>query len=320
MVGALVGLGLAGRSVWAQGGYPQRPVRLLLGLPAGTAPDVILRVIGQGMGRELRQSVFVDNKPGASSIIAMQELKRSAADGYTIAAVDPGAMIINRYAFKQLPYNPIEDFIPIGLIHKASFFLIASQSTGLKTARELIAYAKANPGKLQFGSLGVAHTTRLAMEQFMAEAGIELRHIPYKEASQMVTAVGSGEIGVILNSPLTAKAVLDTGRARLLAVCASQRVSSFPEVPTLREATGLAMPDMGSWIGLVAPAGTPSSVADRLHDVLNRTLADRSVQERHDAFAMTASPSARRIDFADFIAAEDRRYAELIQSQRIQFD
>jgi tripartite-type tricarboxylate transporter receptor subunit TctC len=302
----------------AQGAYPSKPVRITLGLPAGSGPDAITRLIADRLSKDWDRAVIVENRPGGSGVIAMEAVKRASADGHELILADGGDLAINRHAFRKLPYDPTKDFEPVVLVFRATFFLIVPASSPFQSVGELIAYAKANPGKLSYGSFGVAHTTRLTMESFLDAAGIELTHVPFRDAGQLIAAASNGDVQVIMNSAASARPGLETGRLRLLAVASRTRLPSHPNVPTIAESGG---PDTEAivWVGLAGPRGMPKEAVAKINAGVRKALEDKAIQERL-AVAGLVPAGGTPEDFAAFIRAEDERYGKLVRALKIQLD
>jgi tripartite-type tricarboxylate transporter receptor subunit TctC len=298
--------------------FPNRPVRITLGLPAGSGPDALTRLIADRLGPELGQSVVVENRPGGSGIIAMEAVKKATADGHELILADGGDLAINRYAFKKLPYDPIRDFEPVALAFRATFFLVVPTGSPFQSVRELVAYAKANPDKLSYGSFGVAHTTRIEMEAFMDAAGIRLTHVPFRDAGQLLGALANGDLAVIMNSPATARPGLDSGRLRLLGAGALARLPSHPNVPTYEESGGPRLVTQ-AWVGFLVPRGTPKEAITRLNAAIRKALADKVVQDRLAILGFVPGQTTPE-EFAAFIRAEDERYGGLVRALKIQLD
>lgn len=305
-------------SVLAQG-FPSKPIKITLGQPVGGGPDAITRLIAERMGADLGQSVIVENKPGASGILAMDSVRRAPADGHELMLTDGGVLAINKYVYKKLPYDPSRDFEPVGQVFRAFFFLAVPASSPFKTVQELVAYAKANPGKLTYGSLGVAHTTHLTMERFMQAAGIEMLHVPFKEIGSLITGVASGDVAVLMNGAASIRGGVDGGKLRMLAVAADARQPTHPNVPTIAESGGPTFEPQGAWVGFHVPKGTPKDVISKLNASLQKALGDPAIKQRLDAYVMIPTPGTPQ-DFAAFVRAEDERYGKLVKALNVQLD
>ncbi|MGQ0545567.1 MAG: Bug family tripartite tricarboxylate transporter substrate binding protein [Betaproteobacteria bacterium] len=299
--------------------FPSRPLKITLGFGPGSGPDIFIRLIGDRMSRELGRPVVIDNRPGGSGIISMEAGKKGIPDGHDLTLADGGDLAINRHAFRKIPYDPQQDFVPIVLVWRATFFLIVSSQLPLQSAKDVIAHAKAKPNELTFASFGVAHTTRLAMEQFKAAAGgLEITHVPFRESTQLVAAVSSGEVSMVMTSTATATAGLQTGRMRLVAVGSLSRLPTHPGVPTIAESGGPTM-EASAWVGLMAPRGTPREAIVKLNSTMQKVLADSTVQERLTVAGLQAGGGSPE-DFAALIRAEDERYGAAVRALKIQLD
>lgn len=299
--------------------FPSKPIRITLGFGPGSGPDTFIRFIGDRLSRELGQTVIIDNRPGGSGIISMEAGKRATPDGHELTLADGGDLSINRHAFKKLPYDPAADFVPVILVWKVSFFLIVSSKTPFQSAKEVIDYAKARPGELTYASFGVAHTTRLTMEQFNAAAGgLQMTHVPFRDSTQLVAAVSTGDVSMVMTSAATATAGLQTGRMRLVAVGAFSRLPTHPSVPTFAESGGPNIEAI-AWVGLMAPRGTPRDAIVKVNAAVQKVLGDPQVQERLAVGGLQAAGGSPE-DFAALIRAEDERYGVAVRALKIQLD
>ncbi|MGH8864822.1 MAG: Bug family tripartite tricarboxylate transporter substrate binding protein [Burkholderiales bacterium] len=299
--------------------FPSRPLKVTLGFGPGSGPDTFMRLIGDRLSRELGQPVVIDNRPGGSGIISMEAGKRATPDGHELTLADGGDLSINRHAFKKLPYDPAADFVPVILVWRVTFFLIVSSKTPFQTAKELIDHARSRPGELSYASFGVAHTTRLAVEQFNAAAGgLQMTHVPFRDSTQLVAAVSNGDVSMVMTSAATATAGLQTGRMRLLAVGAFSRLPTHPSVPTFEESGGPRIETI-AWVGLVAPRGTPREPIMRVNAAMQKALADPQIQERLAVAGLQAGGGSPE-DFAGLIRREDERYGAAVRALKIQLD
>jgi tripartite-type tricarboxylate transporter receptor subunit TctC len=233
--------------------------------------------------------------------------------------VDPGVLNINPHVFKKLPYDPARDFEPVGLIFSAPFFLAVPAGSRYQSVRELITFAAAKPGALNYGSLGVAHTSHLLMERFLLAAGIRLQHVPFKEPAQLVAAAVNGDVDVLMNGVASIRSGVDAGLIRLLAVATERRQAAFPNLPTISESAGIKVDPLGAWVGLMAPRGVPKEVISRLHASLQKALTDPAILARMATFSMTAEPGPPE-RFAAYIASEDANYGAIFKTLKIQVD
>lgn len=271
-------LALACSSVWAQD-YPDRsrPLKIVVPFGAGSSVDLLTRSIARSLD-EKGVPTIVENKPGASGIIAMREVKNAAPDGYTMTMANSSIQVFNVYMLPNVPYDPVKDYTPITGIADYPLVLNASTTLPFKTVNELIDAAKKNPGRYRFGS--ATTTTLLAMELFKKQAGIELLSVPYKAMSQATLALASGEVDLVVNDAITAKTFYDTGRVRPLAASSANRVKILPDVPTLKEA-GLDY-EMTVWLGAYFPANTPKVIVEKMRTLLAASMRSPAVVEAMD--------------------------------------
>lgn len=306
---------LAGGTAHAQSapGYPARPVRMVVPFAPGGASDFVGRLIQPRLVQELGQQVVIDNRAGASGNIGVEVAARATPDGYTLLLGNIGTMAINPSIYPKFPIKPVRDFIGVTQVVDVPVALAAHPSVPVKTMKEFIAYAKAQSGKLNYGSAGAGSNGRLEMEQFMRLAGIDLTHIPYKGgAGAAATALVSGEVGVAFVSLASVMPHVRAGKLKILGVSAGKRVAALPDVPVMPE---LGYKDMqtGSWQGVYVPAGTSRAVVDRLYAAATKVMADPDVVKRiNDSGAeviVSASPAA----FAVFMKEQNERFAQVVR-------
>ena len=257
--------------------FPAKPVRLVVGFPPGGGNDIIARLVGAKLQEAWGQSVVIDNKPGANAIIATEFVAKSAPDGYTLLVGASGAMTFNPGLYDKLPYDPVRDFAPVTML--GSFPLVLGINAGLpaQSVSELIALAKASPGKLNYGAGSTPF--RLAAEMFKSQAGVSINHIPYKGSAAAITAVMGNDVQLTFVDLPPAMAQIKGGRLRALAVTSRTRAAVLPEVPTMVEA-GLPQYEVVLWTSLFAPAATPRPVLDALHAQTVKALQAPDVRER----------------------------------------
>jgi len=273
-------LALTALAAWAQEPFPSRPIRLVVSFTPGGGADLTARTVAQKMSEQFKQPVVVENRPGANGLVGAGAVAQSAADGYTILLTDRGALGINPSLYKNMPYDPTRDFAYIGIATVAPYVLVVDPRLPVKTLDDFIAYAKARPGKLNYGSYGIASMAHLNLEAFKARLGVDLVHVPYKGAGPAVQAVVAGEAALTISSPAAVLGFVREGRLRALAIGAPQRSALLPDVPTLRE-TGVDEDLLAStYFALAAPARTPPAVVARLHAEMKRALAAPDVAER----------------------------------------
>ena len=263
--------------------YPTKPIHILVGYAAGGGNDIIVRVMVPELTQGLGQPIIVENKPGAQGIVAAEAAARSAPDGYTLLMGPSGPMTINPATYSKLPYSPTRDFVPISMIGSFPLLVTVNASLPVRSVGELIAYAKANPGKANYASS--AGIFQISTELFKQKAGVAIEMIPYKSSGQSVQAVIAGEVLMTIVDPPPASGPLKAGTLRALAVTSARRHPSWPDVPTLAEA---GMPDMEVpvWTAFFAPAGTPGAIVARLQKEVARVVRTPQVRERFNAMGV----------------------------------
>jgi tripartite-type tricarboxylate transporter receptor subunit TctC len=273
---AVAALLAAATSAIAQG-YPSKPIRFVVGFPPGGGNDIIARLIGAKIQDAWGQPVMIDNKPGAASIIAAEFVAKSAPDGYTLLVNATGGMTVNPALYDKLPYDPLKDFIPISIVGSFPMVLVVHPSVPANSVQELVAYARANPGKLNYSAGSSAF--QVATEMFKQMTGTDIRHIPYKGSAASINAVIAGDVHMTIVDTPPLVAQIKGGKLRGLAVTTAGRVGSLAEMPTLAEA-GLPGYEMALWIGLFAPAGTPRDAVMKLNAEVVRIVNLADVREK----------------------------------------
>jgi tripartite-type tricarboxylate transporter receptor subunit TctC len=272
--------------------YPSKPIRFVIPYPPGGMADTYARAMGQALSDRVGQPVVVENKPGGSLIIGTDAVAKSPADGYTILLASVSSLALNASAFRKLPYDPVRDFSPVAVTFHLPLFLMVNADLPVKSVRDLIAYAKANPGKLSFASLGHGSSLHIAGETFKNMAGIDILHVPYKGTTTALPDLISGRVSMVFDGCAFLPQV-QAGKVKLLAVTSPKRLDSMPDVPTLAEA-GVPGYDLSFWFGVVAPGGTPRPIVDKLSRDLNEITKTQAFRERMASFnnmqLMTGTP------------------------------
>ena len=295
--------------------FPAKPVRYIVPFPAGGSPDIIARSIAERLARIWGQQVLVDNRSGAGGTVGAGFAAKAPADGYTLFQCNIASSAIAESLYAKLPYDHQRDFAPLSRIGMTPNVLVVHPSMPARTVKEFIAYARANPGKLSYGSSAAGSSQHLSMELFKLTAKIDVVHVSYKGAPQALTDVIGGQIP---SSVQTAPGVLETiqsGRVRALAVTSLKRIPQLPAVPTLDEAA-LRGFEVNSWYGLCAPAATPAAILDKVHDDLVSVLRAPEIQQRFEQLVINVAPTSRE-EFAQFIRAETARWARVIRDVKI---
>ncbi|MFO1329036.1 MAG: tripartite tricarboxylate transporter substrate binding protein [Rubrivivax sp.] len=274
----------------AQDAYPSKPIRLVVPFTPGGVTDSSGRLIADALGKRLGQQIVVDNKPGASGNIGTAQVVQAAPDGYTLLLAFDGTMVINPHVFAKVPFDTLKDFAPVGRIGSATLILVAHPDVPAKTLPELIALARTKP--MPYGTSGIGGTPHIAGEMLAQRTGAKLEHVPYKGGGQAMTDVMGGAIPLVYTAVAGAQGHVKAGKLKAIAVSGTRRSSSLPEVPTFVESGLAPLSDfvVDSWVGLLAPAGTPAAVVNRLNTELNAVLTDPAVRERLGVLGIEPTP------------------------------
>ena len=312
---ALIALCAAALTASAQG-YPFKPIRIVVGFPPGGGNDIVARLVGAKMQEAWGQPVVIDNKPGANSIIATEFVAKSVPDGYTLLVNATGGMSVNPVLYSKLPYDSLRDFVPISMIGMFPLVLAVNPSLPVNSVQELIAHAKANPGKLNYSAGSTAF--QVASEMFKQMTGTDIRHIPYKGSVQAINAVIAGDVQMTIVDSPPALPHVKSRQLKGIAVTSARRAAPAPEMPTLSEA-GVPGYEMNLWIGVFAPAGTPGDIAARLTNEVMRIVKLPDIREKLAAMGIepvgdTAEQLARTI------RSEIARYGPVVKAANIRAD
>jgi tripartite-type tricarboxylate transporter receptor subunit TctC len=309
---ALAALCSATAGVFAQA-YPSKPIRIVVGFPPGGGNDIIARMLGAKMQETWGQPVVIDNKPGAASIIAAEHVMKSAPDGYTLFVNATGGMSINPVLYTKLPYDSLKDFVPISMVGVFPLVLVVHPLVPVSSVRELIAYAKANPGKLNYSAGSTAF--QVATEMFKQMTGTDVRHIPYKGSAAAITAVIAGDVQMTIVDTPPLVAQIKAGKVKALAVTSAKRAASMSELPTLAE-SGVPGYEMVLWIGVFAPAGTPREVVSKLNAEVVRIVRLPDIREKLDGMGVDPLGNTSE-QTAEWIRREIARYGPVVKAANI---
>jgi len=298
--------------------YPSKPVTIVVPFPAGGALDTVARGIAEQMRTDLGQPIVVDNRAGAGGTLGSGQVARAVPDGYTILLGSVATHAIAAGLYPKLAYDPIGDFTPITQLTSSPLVLTASPQLKAANVAELVAAAKAQPGKLNYASTGNGTALHIAGEAFRAAAGIDVLHVPYKGGPQATTALLAGEVSYTLANPQLVMSFIQAGKLRALAVTGNARLDALPAVPTLKEA-GVPGVDVTTWFGLWAPKGTPPAVIDRLNASARKALATAEVKRQLEAQG-DAPVGSSVADFSAFVRAEHKHWVSFVQSAGIKLD
>ncbi|WP_084217207.1 tripartite tricarboxylate transporter substrate binding protein [Xenophilus azovorans] len=309
---------MCGLQVASAQSFPlKQPIRIVVPFAAGGGTDLIARVLGSGMAQDLGQTVIVDNKPGAGTVIGTDAVAKSAPDGYTLV-IATFAHAVNPTLQAKLPYAHATAFTPVSLIGRSPNVLVVRPDRSFRTVADLVAEAKRTPGKLTYGSFGNGTSAHLAAELFKSMAGVDLTHVPYRGAGPAITDLLGGQIDMMFSTAASVAPYVHSGKLRAIAVTSAQRSPAMPTVPTIAE-SGVAGYVAESWYGIYAPAGTPADVVARLNGAIRKAAASDTFKKRveNEGLVITASAPAELTRYVD---AEQARWQKVIRDARITAD
>ena len=295
--------------------YPNKPIRLIVPFGPGGGSDYVGRLVGQKLSEQTGQTVVVDNRPGAASLVGTEIVARAAADGYTLCLCDVG-FTINPAYYRKTSYDPLRDFDPVTVIAETPYIIIVNP--GLPYAgsiKQFVAAAKAQPGKVNIGSAGSGSGTHFSGELFKLAAGIDLTHVPYKSAGLSTTDVASGQIQSSMSTPPASLGLVKAGRVKILASAGAKRSALLPDVPTFAE-SGLPGVLVTNWYSIMSVAGTPKPVLQRLHEELTKAIASSDMRERLASGALEPAPNTPE-QFKKLIATEVQRWQRVMKEAHI---
>ena len=306
-----------GLTVQAQTAWPSRPVKLVVAFPPGGVADVMSRVVSQPLSEALGQPVIIENRAGANGNVAADAVAKAPADGYTLLVATTGIESANPFLFGKMPFDPGKDLAHVAALGRIQLFLVTRPSLPVKDTKEFVAFAKANPGKLSYGSAGAGSTPHLAGELFKQQAGFYATHIPYRGAAPALQDLLAGQIDYYFDPGISFPHVR-TGKLKMLAVASNKRSALFPDVPTLAE-VGYPGVEADTWFGVYAPAGTPPEVIARLNRDLNKALATPAVKARILDVGGEATPMSPA-EFKGIAQAETKVFGALIKARGIKLE
>ena len=311
----LAALGVGAWSDAAAQAYPVKSMTLVVPFPPGAATDVFARAAGRRMGELLGQTIVILNRDGASGAIGTEMVAKAAGDGYTLLWGSSGPLAISPVWTEKLPYDPLRDFAPVSLFAKIPYLLIVHPAVPAKNVKELVALARAHPGKLNFASSGTGGTAHLAGELFKSMAKIDIVHVPYRGTSLFATELIAGQVDLAFAGPTTALPHLAPGRMRALATTGARRSEMFPDVLTMSEA-GVAGYEFTQWYGLLVPAKTPREIVNVLNATLLKAMDEPDVKKRIASEAAAAAPGTPE-EFAAYLKSELAKNAKMIKDAKL---
>jgi tripartite-type tricarboxylate transporter receptor subunit TctC len=296
----------------AEGNWPARPMRAVVPFAAGGLNDTISRMVAQGLAERLRQSVVIDNRPGAGGTIGTAIVARAVPDGYTLLFSSSSTIAVSPHLYRELPYDPIRDFMPVSSMATVESVLLVAPGSPVRSVQDLIALARAQPGRIKYGSVGIGSSQHLAGQLFATLAKVDLVHVPYKAAGQVLADTISGLIELDFEPMPTALPHIRAGRLRPIALTSARRSKVMPDLPTIAEA-GLPGFELTLWTGILAPRGTPRPHVDRLSLVTRELLASSDLSERLQSLGATPAGDTPEA-FARFVAAEIARWGTVVKA------
>jgi len=300
-----------------QSTYPTRPVRLVVPFPAGGTTDIIARATAQKLSEAWGQQVIVDNRPGAAGNIGSELVAKAAPDGYTLLMGTVGTHAINPSLYAKMPYDHVKEFAPVILVAGVPNVLVVNPDLPIKSVPELIAYAKANPGKLNFASSGSGTSIHLSGELFKAMTGVQMTHVPYKGSAPALTDLIGGQVQLMFDNLPSSLAFIKAGKLRALAVTSASRAPALPDVPTVADTVpGF---EASSWFGVLAPAGTPPEIIARINGEVTKWLATPEAKEKLTAQGANVAGGTPQ-DFAKHIQAETAKWAKVVKESGAKVD
>jgi tripartite-type tricarboxylate transporter receptor subunit TctC len=292
--------------------FPSKAVKFTAPFAAGAGPAIFTRIMAEKLSKAWSQPVIVEAKPGASGFLAIEAVKNAAPDGHELLVVSNAHVAINPALYKTLPYDPRKDFVPVAMFYRTPFFLAVATAGPYQSVPALINAAKAKPGTVSYGSSYVGSPSHLGSAEFELLTGTKMIHIPYKDQSQMYVAIAGGDVGWAFSTLGSALPLMQSGRLKLIAIAARQRLKTLPDVPTLEEAGGPAGMVVDSWLAVVAPRGTPPETVRKINADINRQLADPEVLAQLERFGFEAAPGTPE-QLADIFRADEKKFADLVR-------
>jgi len=299
----------------AQANWPTRPIRMIVPLAAGSAVDAAARIVTEKMGHNLGQNIVVENQPGAAGLIGAGNVAKAAPDGYTLGGFNDSIMTMVPNLTAKMPWDILKDFEPVSLVATVEWGLVVPAESPVKTAADLIALAKHKPGELNYGSGGNGSPQHIAMALFASQAGVQMKHVPYKGATQAAMGVAGKEVDAAFQGIATVSSLVKAGKLRLVGVTTPKRLPQFPDVPTVAE-SGLPGFEFNSWFTIMAPAGTPPAITHRLAAEAQKALADPEVREKLNALGLTPRGSSPE-ELGAATRAQLAKYGALIKANNI---
>jgi tripartite-type tricarboxylate transporter receptor subunit TctC len=313
-----IALGAATGEALADSGYANQPIHILVGYAAGGGVDIIARLLQDPLKAALGQTVIIENRTGASAMLATGAVAKAAPDGYTLLACASGEVAINHFLFKEkMAYDPAKELVPIALVGIVPCVVVVGEAIPVHNPKELIAYIKANPGKLSFSSSGIGNPQQLAGELMNTMAGTQVLHVPYRGSAPAVTDVATGAVTMSFSSLAAALPLMQAGKIRAVAVTSRERMPQLPDVPPLSEgAPGLAGYELLNWFAIFGTAGTPPDIVERLNGIINTALKDPAISDKLLPQGIVPKPM-KVAEFKAFVDAERTKFGKVVEQANI---
>lgn len=299
--------------------FPGKPVKTIIPYSAGSGPDTVIRLVGEKLSRSWGQQLIVENRPGGNGWIAIDAAKKSPPDGYTLLQLDDTHMALQPHIYTKLPHDPAKDFEPVAPLYRTYFFVVVPANSEWKSMADLVAAAKAKRGGLTYGTWGIGSVGHVGTAMLEAATGTQMTHVPFKELPQLYGSVANGEVAWAYGTAATAGPLYRAKKVKFLALAAPKRLVGYPDIPTVSEAGGPANLEVKAWVGLLAPRGTPKPIIERINADVAKALAEPDVRERLAEVGFepfSAAPGA----MGDAMAADSRKFAEVVKGARISLD
>lgn len=302
----------------AQSNFASQPIHILVGYAAGGGVDIVARLLQEPMKAALGQPIIIENRTGASAMLATGAVAKAPPDGYTLLMAASGEVAINHFLFKEkMAYDPVKELAPIAMIGSVPCVVVVADTTPVRNPKELVAYAKANPGKLSFSSSGIGNPQQLAGELMNSMAGIQVLHVPYRGSAPAVTDVATGAVTMSFSSLAAALPLMQAGKIRAIAVTSRERMPQFPDVAPLSEgAPGLADYELLNWFAMFGTAGTPPEIVERLNSIVNTALKDPAIADKLLPQGIVPKPM-KVAEFKAFVDAERTKFGKIVEQANI---
>src|SRR5215813_13064108 len=297
--------------------WPQKTIRFIVPFPAGGGTDVVARLVAKNLQDKLGQTIIVENRGGANGAIGLMAVKQTVADGYTFAFTSDTPLTVNPWAYKDLPYQPLKDFVPVTSAVRLPGMLAAHPSFPANTVAELIALAKEKPGSINYASAGVGNFSHLAMELFSSAANVKLQHVPYKGTAPAAQALLSGEVQVGFNNVQTLLSLVQDGKLKALGVAEPKRIPQFPNFPAVAESVSGF--EMAPWVGIVAPTGTPQAIIDKLADAMSAVMSEPAIAKQFADQQLTVMCITKE-KFAELIKSDTDKWGKVTREAGIKME